>query len=228
MSRPNPRLREFGLPSAPDNSLETDKTYLYLLKSVYLSPCFVNCPVQSLKDATENFATWLESDCTVEGVWLPSIDIELDLTIKRIEFIKICGNISKHNFTRMNVDAGKVQTILERHTTTTGKAINLGEYEAFLALPEFYEWFHINIFTYHSSAIAEFLNNIRWGIYNYLHPEFERAIVRGGDGIGYSFAYPNDVQNPFARNMYWDLMNGVRGEPYMPQFEVTRFLKMRY
>lgn len=28
--------------------------------------------------------------------------------------------------------------------------------------------------------------------------------------------------------MYWDLMNDVRSEPYIPRFEVGRFLKIRY
>ncbi len=46
-----------------------------------------------------------------------------------------------------------------------------------LALGDFYERFHTDILNYHSSTIAEFLNNIRWGIYEYLQPEFRRSIV---------------------------------------------------
>jgi hypothetical protein len=34
-------------------------------------------------------------------------------------------------------------------------------------LDDFYERFHKDILNYHSSTIAEFLNNIRWGIYEY-------------------------------------------------------------
>jgi hypothetical protein len=49
--------------------------------------------------------------------------------------------------------------------------------EAMLALEDFYRWFHDDILNYHASAIAEFLNNIRWGIYEYLQPEFHRSIV---------------------------------------------------
>lgn len=49
--------------------------------------------------------------------------------------------------------------------------------EAALALEDFYRWFHDDILNYHASTIAEFLNNIRWGIYEYLQPEFQRSIV---------------------------------------------------
>src|SRR5215218_1142153 len=44
--------------------------------------------------------------------------------------------------------------------------------DALLALADFYEKFHTDILNYHASTIAEFLNNIRWGIYEYLQPEF--------------------------------------------------------
>jgi hypothetical protein len=96
-------------------------------------------------------------------------------------------------------------------------------------IPEFYEWFHRNLFSYHSSAIAEFLNNIRWGMYDYLRPEFALSFTKDDpSSIAYRFKYPPDCNRPVARTMYWDLMNAVRSEPYMPRFEVTRYLKMRY
>jgi hypothetical protein len=101
--------------------------------------------------------------------------------------------------------------------------------EGYLVIEEFYDWFHTNVFSYHSSAIAEFLNNIRWGIYEYLRPEFERSITwEGGDPPRYSYKYPAGSQHPTGKSMYWDLMNDVRSEPFMPRFEVTRFLRMRY
>lgn len=34
------------------------------------------------------------------------------------------------------------------------------EYEAYLLVNEFFEWFQDNIFNYHSSQIGEYLNNI--------------------------------------------------------------------
>ena len=105
----------------------------------------------------------------------------------------------------------------------------IDEQQAFLALPSFYEWFHRNFFVYHSSTIAEFLNNLRWAIFRYLEPEFLRSYTKPEpQDIRYSFKYPEDCQQPLARSMYWDLMNDVREEPYFPTFTVTRSLKNQY
>jgi hypothetical protein len=99
----------------------------------------------------------------------------------------------------------------------------------YLTLPEFYDWFHDHVFSYHSSAIAEFLNNLRWGIYAYLRPEFERSFTRDDpQSIAYRFQYPQGCDHEPAKTLYWDLMNAVRMEPYVPRFPVTRYLKMRY
>lgn len=96
-------------------------------------------------------------------------------------------------------------------------------------LPEFYDWFHDNIFSYHSSAIAEFLNNIRWGMYDYLRLEFERSFTKDNpSSIAYRFDIPEECKHYVPKTMYWDLMNAVRSPPYMPRFAITKYLKMRY
>lgn len=156
-------------------------------------------------------------------MWLPSIDLRTDIRVKRIAFIKICGNIAKHSFARLSANVRAICEILK----TNGSAID--ESQGYLVLPEFYDWFHTNIFSYHSSAIAEFLNNIRWGIYDYLRPEFARSFTKDDpNSIAYRFIYPADCTKPVVQTMYWDLMNAMRSAPYMPRFEVTRYLKMRY
>lgn len=81
----------------------------------------------------------------------------------------------------------------------------------------------------HGSTIAEFLNNIRWGIYEYLKPEFSRSLVRDTKNPPrYWHTYPEDIKNEFAKNCYWDLMNEVRSDPYLRKFKVTEVLKLRY
>ena len=106
---------------------------------------------------------------------------------------------------------------------------NISLDEGYLVIPEFYDWFHEHVLNYHSSAIAEFLNNMRWGIYEYLKPEFDRSFTKDDPAsIAYRYIYPSDCSNPVIRTMYWDLMNSVRTEPYVPRFEVTKYLKMRY
>jgi hypothetical protein len=101
--------------------------------------------------------------------------------------------------------------------------------ESLLALTDFYERFHTDILNYHSSTIAEFLNNIRWGIYEYMQPEFHRSIVwESGDPPKYRYIYPDAVTSRLAKECYWELMNEVRSAPYMRKFTVTKSLKLRY
>jgi hypothetical protein len=98
----------------------------------------------------------------------------------------------------------------------------------YMALPNFYEWFHTHVFAYHSSIIAEFLNNLRWGIYNYLRPEFERSFERVDPKPMYRFNYPPNVTEPLAQQMYWGLMNMVRSRPHFPQFTVSESFKKQF
>ena len=205
--------------------LGEQSSYLSALKSICNSPKFnQNNSINSLSKYVDEFSTWLEQEVIVEKVWLPSIELEIDLSIKRVEFIKICGNISKHNFSRLSGVVIELQTIFERNNTT------LDEDEALVIIDEFYKWFHDDIFSYHSSAIAEFLNNIRWGIYEYLLPEYQQSIVYETDEHPrrYRYTYPDKVRKKFAKTCYWGLMNEIRSRPYIEKFQVTKYLKMRY
>ena len=143
--------------------------YLKALTSICANPKFnQHNSVNNLEQSTNDFIDWLNKEFTVEKIWLPSIDLETDLSIKRIEFIKICGNISKHNFTRLSGVANEIIAIFKRNKIT------LTDEDALAIIEEFYDWFHNNILNYHSSAIAEFLNNIRLDICEYLKPEFQQ------------------------------------------------------
>ena len=51
------------------------------------------------------------------------------------------------------------------------------EFEPYLALDDFAAWFHDDVLDYHASQIAEFLNNIRWAVYEYLQPERRRRAI---------------------------------------------------
>lgn len=200
-------------------------SYLSALKSICSSPKFEqNNSINNLEKYINEFSEWLEKEVVVEKIWLPSIELETDLSIQRVEFIKICGNISKHNFSRLSGVVKELKTIFKRNN------ISLDDDEALVIIEEFYEWFHDDIFSYHSSAIAEFLNNIRWGIYEYLQPEFQQSIgyETGDHPIKYHYTYPDKIKKGSARTCYWELMNDMRSKPYMKKFQVTEYLKMRY
>jgi hypothetical protein len=220
LSKPN--KDHFGLPSFPTNASGSAATFLHYLRLIGENP-LLNTNGAALMTPVEDFATWLDAECHVENVWLGSISLETDIRVPRISFIKICGDIAKHSFPRMSVNAGRIQKLL----ADNGHQIDIEQ--AYLAMPDFYEWFHTDIFSYHSSAIGEFLNNIRWGIHDYLSSEHSRLYKKPDpNAIAYTFDYPNGCSSALARAMYSDLMNWAGSQPYMPRFEVTQYLKMRY
>jgi hypothetical protein len=198
-------------------------SYLGALRAISAHPRFdVDNSVAALRDATCAFVNWLEQEVTVD-VWLPSIDTQASIQISRLNFLKMCGDISKHNFLRSVGVAEELQQML----VAGGASVELED--AMLALDDFYERFHTDILNYHSSTIAEFLNNIRWGIYEYLQPEFRRSIVwEESNPRKYRYTYPVGIENHFAKQCYWDLMNEVLQPPYVRRFQVTKWLKLRY
>jgi hypothetical protein len=203
--------------------LKKRKLYLDALKGIANTPNFnVDNSVDPLSEATRKFAEWLEHRIEVD-VWFPSIGKTTKLQIARSSFLNMCGDLSKHNFLR----ADGVAIQLQKAFAEIG--IRIDPDDALLALPDFYERYHSDILNYHSSTIAEFLNNIRWGIYDYLQPEFQRSIVwNTGEPPKYRYEYPSAVTAPLAKNFYWGLMNEVRSPPCIRRFEVTKWLKLRY
>lgn len=198
-------------------------SYLGALKDIFERPSFnVGDSIEPLRDATHRFIDWLEQEVEVD-IWLPSVDTQMTLKISRISFLKMCGNITKHNFLR----SVGVAEELWKNLAASGISVTLED--SMLTLTDFYERFHTDILNYHSSTIAEFLNNIQWGIYEYVQPEFRRSIVwEGGDPPKYRYIYPKAVKSGFAKECYWELMDEVRSAPYMRKFTVTKWLKLRY
>jgi hypothetical protein len=198
-------------------------SYLDALCEICNQPSFdVKGSIAGLKSAVASFANWLAFEPTVDA-WLPSITSEVKLTLPRSTFIRICGNVSKHSLLRQSQPARDLKTLLEN----AGVSLTLNE--AVLALEDFYERFHSDIFNYHSSTIAELLNEIQWGAYDYLLPEYQRSYVYdGGPMLRYHFCHPNEVQSDLAKSLYEDLMNWIRCKPIVEKFTVTKYLKMRY
>ena len=197
-------------------------SYLDGLGSIAYAPCFGSPDaVRPLREATDAFTCWLEHEIEVK-TWFRHANAEQPLRIQRISFIRMCGNIAKHNILRASRVADELAVLL-------GKIGLVVEPDAaLLALAEFYERFHTDILNYHCSTIAEFLNNIRWGIYDYLRPEYTRSYVfEGGEPPMYHYTYPEGVVSELAKECYWELMNEVRCPPDFRRFQVYKTLKLR-
>ncbi|MER9880991.1 hypothetical protein [Mesorhizobium sp. M0118] len=218
-----PRDGTFGL-VRPQVDGSLGRTYLGHLRRVAADPKLPG-DTELLSSSVKGFAEWLDGMAVVEKVWLPSIDRDGTLCVQRMAYLKICGTISKHGFTRLGDVVNKVQAILAENGT------NIDEGQSYLVIPEFQEWFQDNIFIASSTLIAWHLNEIRWAIYLYLVAEFDRAytptkLVQGLQM--YEFDVPATITNPLVRSMYWDLMNGVRSPPYFPRFTVDRYIRELY
>jgi hypothetical protein len=212
----------FDLRAAHTKDKSHRNTYLAYLVDVCDEPR-LNNESAALRGPVQAFAEWLDSDCVYPNLWLSSISEKLDLRVKRIVFLKICGDIAKHNFSRLRHNVKQIMAILDANSLVVDEA------KAFLVLPDFYEKFHDNVFAYHASTIAEMLNNIRWGIFHYLEPEYARSYERlPHDDMAYKFNYPAGCSSTLGRAIYWDLMNQVRGRPRFPVFVTTDSLKKRF
>lgn len=214
-----PRDGTFGL-SRPTAEGSLGQTYLGLLLNVASAPSFKG-DVTLLVSSAKSFAEWLDGFAEVEDVWLPSIERNGTLRVRRMDYLKICGTISKHGFTRLGDVVGKLRTIL----AANGTAIDEGQ--SYLVIPEFQEWFQENIFIASSTRVAWHLNEIRWGIYHYLVSEFRRAYIPTDVISGaqmYRYDVPPEITDPLVRSVYWDLMNNVRSPPYFPRFTVNPYM----
>lgn len=181
-----------------------------------------NESVKSLNTAVKRFGKWLQQEIAVE-VWFPSINLNANLKVQRKEFITICGDISKHSFSRLGRRARDLIKIFER----SGGKVTMEE--ALILLDEFYERFHTDIFSYHASHLVEQLNNITWGIKKYLHPQMQMSLIRVDAALPrYRYVYPKGLDTEFAKHCYRNLMNETSITPHIKRFTTHNSLKTSY
>lgn len=216
----------FGLSKIPQNSQRlSDRTFLFHLRQICEVPQLGN-DTADLQQQIGAFAEWLEEEFIAPEVDLPDIDVQMDLRIARYWYIRLCGDIAKHHLGRLSANVGHIRGLIRQD----GRDID-GQ-TAYLAFENFFNWFFDNVFNYHASQIAEFLNNIRWGIFHYLELEFERSYHLKEhatlDLPAYGYNVPEEIQQPISHAMYWDVMNRMRQKPMMPRFVTSEVLKRRY
>ncbi|WP_425997319.1 hypothetical protein [Caulobacter sp. DWR1-3-2b1] len=220
-----PGAETFDLIKPTKSSSDDFISHLSYLQQIADRPMMNTENPDLLRRPVTAFNDWLNTEFTVRDVWLSTIERKTDLTLRRVEYIKICGNIAKHGFSRLSWDVSIMRKILKRNDVAIDRD------QAYMALPDFYAWFHDNIFNYHIGQIAAHLNDIRWGIYDYLAPMFAWAYMKQPHPSipdWYEYRYPPAVTRLLARSMFWDLMNDVRSEPFVPRFHIHPILTQRY
>lgn len=222
LSRPKETAFPFAFTSSGLPEKETDRTYLHYLEGISRNPR-LGLDSSGLAAATTAFADWLNGECYCPEVWIGELDLKFDMRVSRIWLLKVVGDLNKHNFSRLDVRVRQVRQMLDRHGHSFDEGL------VYRALPELRHWFYVDIFSYHASTLAEFLNQLRRALFGYLRPEYERAYRRGDRFEGdYRFDIPTDIQAPLAVGMYWELMNLMRSGLDFPDFIISPLLKNHY
>jgi hypothetical protein len=175
--------------------------------------------VVAMKEALEELESWLNHKKEIT-LWLPTLNTNAKIYISRLEFLKISGNQSKHNLSRLTGVSRGVAKILTEH------GYSISEEQIPLALDDFREHLSENYFIYYGTWLSELLNNIRWALQSYLMPTFVRAYkIEDYDSGMYRYEYPSDIQSEIPRQWFWRLMNNVRARPYLKKFKGAHYLK---
>lgn len=175
--------------------------------------------VVELQAAVDALQVWLEHKKLIT-LWLPTLDVSATVEVSRLDFLKIVGNHSKHNLSRLTGVSRDIAAIL----SSNGYSVPIEQIP--LALDDFREHLAENYFAYYSTWLSELVNNLRWGLQTYLSPAFAQSYKSNSDGSGmYSYEYPPEISNDVPRQWFWRLMNHVRAHPYLKRFEGAHYLK---
>jgi len=175
--------------------------------------------VGALRESVKELDDWLNYKTPIK-LWLPTLDIKADIEVSRLDFIAISGNHFKHNLSRLTRVSGDIHSILE----TNGYSVSREQIP--LTLDDFREHLQENYFIYYGTWLTELLNNIRWGLQNYLQPTFATSYTKGSpEDIRYSYEYPAEIEQEVPRQWFWRLMNNIRTGPYLKKFSGAHYLK---
>ncbi len=174
--------------------------------------------IGDLRESLNELQKWLEHKASIK-LWLPALSIEAEIEITRMEFLKISGNQSKHNISRLTGVSKQIHKILSEHNYNV--PIELIP----LALEDFQEHLNENYFIYYGTWMAQLLNDVQWGIQRYLEPTYISCYRQGDDRLSYKYGYPAAFEHEVSKQWFWRLMNHVRSGPYVKPFSAPSILK---
>ncbi|MCY3627054.1 MAG: hypothetical protein OXG88_05385 [Gammaproteobacteria bacterium] len=207
------------LTKAPKEASGSDLTFIFQLRRVCQNPQLGSNPA-SLHNKLEEFAGWLETCKTYTDVNLPEINVIADIEVDRQKYIKMCGNIAKHNPLRLRDVVKNLRKLIKK----AGHDIKIQD--TYSVLESFYNRFFRIFINCHSYQIIGFLDDIRSHIFEYLGQEYDRSrYARNECPAGYGYKVPESIRDPLASGMYWDLMERVRTKPYGRSFDIDEDLK---
>lgn len=173
-----------------------------------------------MRDAIERLKGWLHAPATLK-LWLPSIDVEVSLNVSRLQLLYISGNQAKHNVSRLTGLSRNIQKMLETH----GHSVLLEQVP--LILEDFKAHLDDNFFVYYGTWIAELLNDVRWGIQQYLLPTYQASFKRTQqiNELKFRYEYPTSIKEAIPKSWFCRLMNHVRSGPCVKKFRAVECMR---
>jgi len=229
---PTPVHQQLFLIRLLDFAKEGGDTALTGVKGACLDVLIATCENKSfdvqesiglLKKATESLKEWLYTPTTLK-LWLPTIDVEIDLKVPRLQLLFISANQAKHNLSRLTGLARSIHEMLKSH----GHDVPLEQIP--LALEDFREHLNEDFFIYYGTWLAELINEVRWGIQQYLLPTFQTSyrLAPEINEIAYRYEYPASIKGVIPRSWFWRLMNHIRSGPCVKRFRTAKYFKMEH
>lgn len=171
-----------------------------------------------LRVSVKQFVDWLNKAKTFANVWLPTLDIKTSLKPSRLSWLKVTGNLQKHDALRSRGTAEDIVQWLHVQGHTVGHMEVLG------ALDDFREWLTEDALSAYVPVLAFFLNELRWETFEYLRSYYLKHHITEWDDdfqlLRYRFTADPRITTPFACGQRYALLNWVRKEPIVTRFSI--------
>ncbi len=179
----------------------------------------VGASIGGLSQSVTALQAWLDATSSLK-MWIPTLELNAQVSLPRSQLVFILGNHVKHNLARLTGVSNELAKLLATH------GYSVKPEQIALALDDIREHLQENYFVYYGTWLTELINNVRWGIHDYLLPTYSTSFTRfPGDDLRYEYRYPPTITDDVARQWYWRLMNHVRGRPHIKRFVGSRELK---
>lgn len=190
--------------------------YLRHLTQIVESPSLGDAT--GLRAGVEQFVAWLNEKKTFAKVWLSTLSIETSLTPSRLSWLKVTGNLQKHDALRSGGTADDIVKWLQEQGHTIDRMDVLG------ALDDFREWLTEDALSAYIPKLGFLLNELRWETFEYLRPYYRRHhSVELDEALHLHrdrFTADPRITTPFACGQRHALLNWVRKEPIVRRFSI--------
>lgn len=171
-----------------------------------------------LAKAASDLRIWLDHEI-VPKLWLARIDLEVRLSVSRLQLLKIAGNQAKHNLSRLTGVSMQIKKLL----ADNGHDVPLAQIP--FVLDDFRAHVGENILIYYGSWAAELINNLTWALFRYIEPIYQQRIIRLEEETHGMYRFePLPGVDPLSTDHCWlhRLLNEARSPPCVRPFTAAR------